>query len=189
MVQALRFDADSIYQSRCVQWMGGTADTGALADANKRVGARFDPAKQGLGLGVGLCVALQAGADALRAVGACLKALWIPLCPIAALRELFGHPPTDEELSDERSRWVRTVMGYPEPLRQAVAANCDALSELADRSCPTPRTGQRWPHRQAWALAVVRGIYPIFGREPSYVRQGPMSAAGQERTLNHRIRS
>ena len=57
---------------------------------------------------------------------------------IAAFRELFGRPPTDEELSDERSRWVRTLMSNPE----AVGANCEALYEVADRSCPTPRSGQ-----------------------------------------------
>ena len=62
---------------------------------------------------------------------------------VAAFRELFDRPPTDEELSDERSRWVRTLMSYPEPLRQAVAANCEALYEVADRSCPTPRGAQR----------------------------------------------
>ena len=55
-----------------------------------------------------------------------------------AFRELFGHSPTEEELSDERSRWVRTLMSNPE----AVGANCEALYEVADRSCPTPRSGQ-----------------------------------------------
>ena len=57
---------------------------------------------------------------------------------VQAFTELFGRPPTDDELRAERSRWVHQLMSYPEPLREAVAMNCEALFELADRSCPTP---------------------------------------------------
>ena len=55
---------------------------------------------------------------------------------VAAFRELFDRPPTDAELSDERSRWVRTLMSYPEPMREAIEANCEALYEVAVRPCP-----------------------------------------------------
>jgi hypothetical protein len=61
----------------------------------------------------------------------------------SAFAELHGRPPTDEELSDERSRWVRKLMSYPEPIRQAIQANCEALYELADRSCPAVVRPQR----------------------------------------------
>jgi hypothetical protein len=54
---------------------------------------------------------------------------------ISAFAELNGRPPTDEQLSDERSRWVRTLMSYLEPIRQAIEENCEALYEVADRSC------------------------------------------------------
>lgn len=55
-----------------------------------------------------------------------------------AFTELYGRPPTEQELGNERSRWVQTLMSYPEPLREAIATNCEALYEVADRSCPTP---------------------------------------------------
>jgi hypothetical protein len=55
---------------------------------------------------------------------------------ISAFEELHGRPPTDDQLSDERSRSVRALMSYPQPLREAVATNCEALFEVADRSCP-----------------------------------------------------
>jgi hypothetical protein len=58
---------------------------------------------------------------------------------IRAFAELHGRPPTDEELSDVQSRSVRTLMSYPEPLREAVEDNCETLFEIADRSCPAPR--------------------------------------------------
>ena len=56
-----------------------------------------------------------------------------------AFAELFGKQATEEELGVERTRWVHALMSYPEPLREAVAMNSEALSEVADRSCPTPR--------------------------------------------------
>jgi hypothetical protein len=56
-----------------------------------------------------------------------------------ALAELFGKPPTADELRGERSKWVHKLMSYPEPLREAVATNCEALFEVADGSRPTPR--------------------------------------------------
>jgi hypothetical protein len=56
----------------------------------------------------------------------------------AAFTEHNRRPPTQGELDDERSRWVRTLMSYPPPLREAVEQNCEALFEIADRSCPTP---------------------------------------------------
>jgi hypothetical protein len=62
---------------------------------------------------------------------------------VSAFAELYDHPPTDEELSDERSRWVRTLMSYPEPIREAIHANCEALYEEADRSCPGVARVQR----------------------------------------------
>jgi hypothetical protein len=49
---------------------------------------------------------------------------------ISAFAKLHGRLPTDEELSDARSRWVRTLMSYPEPLREAVEGNCEALFEI-----------------------------------------------------------
>jgi hypothetical protein len=55
-----------------------------------------------------------------------------------AFTKLFGRPPTADVLRNERSRWVHKLMSYPEPLREAVATNCEALFEVADRSCPTP---------------------------------------------------
>jgi hypothetical protein len=58
---------------------------------------------------------------------------------IGAFAELHGRPPTDEELSDARSRWVRMLMSEPEPLREAIEDSCEALFEIADRSCPTRR--------------------------------------------------
>jgi hypothetical protein len=57
-----------------------------------------------------------------------------------AVAELFGKPPTPDELRNERSRWVHKLMSYPEPLRKAVVMNCEALFEVADRSCPMPRS-------------------------------------------------
>jgi len=54
----------------------------------------------------------------------------------SAFAELYGRPSTDEELSDERSRWIRKLMSHPEPIRQAIQANCETLYEVADRSCP-----------------------------------------------------
>jgi len=30
------------------------------------------------------------------------------------------------------------VGGYPPPLREAIEQNCEALFDIADRSCPTP---------------------------------------------------
>ena len=57
---------------------------------------------------------------------------------VQAFSELFGKPPTADELRNERSRWVHKVMSYPEPLREAIVTNCEALYEVADRSCPTP---------------------------------------------------
>jgi hypothetical protein len=62
---------------------------------------------------------------------------------ISAFAELHGRPPTDEELGDDRSRWVRTLVSYPEPLRDAVGGNCEALFEVAHRSCPSVRGDQR----------------------------------------------
>jgi len=58
---------------------------------------------------------------------------------VRAFTELFGRRPADDELRAECSRWVHKLMGYPEPLREVVATNCEALFEVADRSCPTPR--------------------------------------------------
>ena len=55
-----------------------------------------------------------------------------------AFTELFGRPPTADALRNERSRWVHKLMSYPEALRAAVTQNCEALYEVADRSCPTP---------------------------------------------------
>jgi hypothetical protein len=52
----------------------------------------------------------------------------------SAFAEVYGRPPTHEELSDERSQWVRSLMSHPDPIREAIAANCDALYEVADRS-------------------------------------------------------
>jgi len=63
---------------------------------------------------------------------------------IRAFAELHERPPTDEELSDARSWWVRTLMSYPEPLREAVEDNCEALFEIADRSCPARRGVKPW---------------------------------------------
>ena len=56
-----------------------------------------------------------------------------------AFRELFGEPPTADELRAQRSSWVHKLMSYPEPLRAAIAMNCEVLFEVADRSCPMPR--------------------------------------------------
>ena len=55
---------------------------------------------------------------------------------ISAYAQLHGRPPTEDQLRDERSRSVRALMSYPQPLREAVATNCEALFEVADRSCP-----------------------------------------------------
>ncbi|MCF7983074.1 MAG: hypothetical protein K9L70_01600 [Thiohalocapsa sp.] len=57
---------------------------------------------------------------------------------IRAFAELHGRSPTDAELSDAQSRWVRMLVSYPQPLREAVEQNCEVLFEIADRSCPTP---------------------------------------------------
>ena len=57
---------------------------------------------------------------------------------VQAFKELYGKPPSEDELRAERSKWVHKLMSYPEPLREAVATNCEALFEVADRSCPTP---------------------------------------------------
>jgi len=57
---------------------------------------------------------------------------------VQAFTELYGRAPTDDELRAERSQWVHKLMSYPEPLREAVAMNCEVLYEVADRSCPTP---------------------------------------------------
>jgi hypothetical protein len=76
---------------------------------------------------------------------------------IGAFAELHGRPPTDEELSDARSRWVRMLMSEPEPLREAIEDSCEALFEIADRSCPTRPgvpTGIRTP------VAAVKGRCP-----------------------------
>ncbi|MEA3642260.1 MAG: hypothetical protein VBE63_20300 [Lamprobacter sp.] len=54
---------------------------------------------------------------------------------ISAYSEWVGRLPTEETLGDEQSRWVRTLMGYPMALREAVATNCEPLYMLADRSC------------------------------------------------------
>jgi hypothetical protein len=51
--------------------------------------------------------------------------------------ELYGRSPTDEAFSDDRSRWVRALMSYPEPLREVVESSCEALFDMADRSRPT----------------------------------------------------
>jgi hypothetical protein len=59
-----------------------------------------------------------------------------------AFTELYGARPTGQTLRDERSRWVHTLMSYPEPLREAVATNCETLFDAADRSCPTQGRGQ-----------------------------------------------
>jgi hypothetical protein len=56
-----------------------------------------------------------------------------------AFAELFGKPVTNDNLRAGRSRWVHKLMSYPEPLREAVAMNCEVLFEVADRSCPMPR--------------------------------------------------
>ena len=58
---------------------------------------------------------------------------------VQAFTELYGRPPSEDELSAERSKWVQKLISYPEPLREAVVMNCEALVEVADRSCPTPR--------------------------------------------------
>ena len=58
---------------------------------------------------------------------------------VSAFTELYGRPRSDDEPRAERSRWVHKLMSYPEPLREAVVMNCEALFEVADRSCPTPR--------------------------------------------------
>ena len=62
---------------------------------------------------------------------------------MSAFRELYGRPPSKDELRAERSKWVHKLMSYPEPLREAVATNCEALFEVADRSCPTPPAAGR----------------------------------------------
>ena len=54
----------------------------------------------------------------------------------AAFTELYGRRPTDDELHDERSRWVHKLMDYPDALRQAVRMNCTGLFNLADVSHP-----------------------------------------------------
>jgi hypothetical protein len=48
-----------------------------------------------------------------------------------------------EELSDERGRRMRALMGRSQPQRQAVATNYEALKEVPDQSCPTARSEQR----------------------------------------------
>jgi hypothetical protein len=58
---------------------------------------------------------------------------------VLAFNELYGRPPTDDKLRAERSKWVHKLMSYPKLLREAVVMNCEALFEVADRSCPTPR--------------------------------------------------
>jgi len=57
---------------------------------------------------------------------------------VQAFTELYGRAPTADALRNERSRWVHKLMSYPEALRAAVTQNCEALYEVADRSCPTP---------------------------------------------------
>ena len=54
---------------------------------------------------------------------------------VSAFVEWAGRSPSEVELSDEQSRWVRTLMSYPPALREAVAENCERLYALADRSC------------------------------------------------------
>jgi hypothetical protein len=51
-----------------------------------------------------------------------------------AFTELYDRAPTEDELRNERSRWVHTLMGYSQPLRDAVRWNCQALFDLADAS-------------------------------------------------------
>jgi hypothetical protein len=62
---------------------------------------------------------------------------------IRAFVELHGRPPAGEELRDARNRWRRTLMSYPGALRGAVEGSCEALFQIADRSCPPPPGGQR----------------------------------------------
>jgi len=57
---------------------------------------------------------------------------------VRAFTELYGRAPTEDELRAERTQWVHKLMSYPEPLREAVVMNCEALFEVADRSCRTP---------------------------------------------------
>jgi len=63
---------------------------------------------------------------------------------VAAFTELYGRQPTDYELRDERSRWVHTLMDYPEALRQAVRMNCERLFDRADTSRPAQRDELSW---------------------------------------------
>jgi hypothetical protein len=62
---------------------------------------------------------------------------------VSAFSELYGRRPSEDELRAERRKWVHKLMSYPEPLREAVVMNCEALFEVADRSCPTPRGAER----------------------------------------------
>jgi len=49
-----------------------------------------------------------------------------------------AYPVAADELRAQRSNWVHKLMSYPEPLREAIAMNCEVLFEVADRSCPMP---------------------------------------------------
>jgi hypothetical protein len=53
-----------------------------------------------------------------------------------AFTALYDRAPTEDELRDERSRWVHTLMGYPQPLRDAVETNCEPLFEAAEQRGP-----------------------------------------------------
>ncbi len=65
---------------------------------------------------------------------------------VAAFRKLFDRPPTDEELSDEHSRWVRTLMSYPN--------RCVRPSRQTARRCTRWRIGR--VRRQGRAAVMTR---------------------------------
>lgn len=53
-----------------------------------------------------------------------------------AFTDLSGEPPTLDVLRDARNRWMAELTTYPEPLREAIGTNCEALFEGAEQWCP-----------------------------------------------------
>lgn len=56
---------------------------------------------------------------------------------VSAFVKARGRSPSEMELRDEESRWVKVLMGYPTALREAIADNCAPVFALAERACPS----------------------------------------------------
>ncbi len=54
-----------------------------------------------------------------------------------AFVDVFGRPPTADELANERSRWVRTLRDDPDPAHEVLETDCEALFDAAQEWCPT----------------------------------------------------